>query len=113
MTTHQLEVIVVALIRFFLQVPSNNDTSNLGDIAPGTNFIFSVYVYKPYSICYGQRNSGEKMRFAMEIEALGTNRLTELVDSIQCISNSGLFKEVENTKVNLSILKDAKVCTFT
>lgn len=45
----------------------------------------------------------------MEIEALGTSTLAEVVDKIECISNAGLFKEVENTEADLSDLKHAKV----
>lgn len=75
---------------------------------PGTNFIYSIYVYKPFSIEYGRRNSGEKMRFAMEIEALGTDTLANVVDIIECISNTGLFKEVERPKL-YSELMTAKV----
>lgn len=76
---------------------------------PGSNFIYSIYVYRPYAIAYGQRNSAEKMRFAMEIEALGSNTLAEVADIIQCVSNMGLFKEVENTKVDFESISDAKV----
>lgn len=46
----------------------------------------------------------------MEIEALGTNTLAEFADTIQCISNMGLFREVENTKIDLDNLCNAKVC---
>lgn len=49
------------------------------------------------------------MRFAMEIEALGTNTLAEVADTIECVSNMGLFKEVENPKVDFKGLRDAKV----
>lgn len=48
----------------------------------------------------------------MEIEALGTNTLAEFADTIQCISNMGLFKEVENTKIDFKNLRQAKVNTF-
>lgn len=49
------------------------------------------------------------MRFAMEIEALGTNTLAEVVDTIECVSNMGLFKEVENTKIDSQKYNGAKV----
>nr|CAI5820194.1 unnamed protein product [Callosobruchus analis] len=42
------------------------------------------------------------MRFAYEIEALGSNSLAEIVDSIKCLSNNCLFIEVPDTKVDLT-----------
>ncbi|KAJ8961651.1 hypothetical protein NQ318_021248 [Aromia moschata] len=65
-------------------------------------------MYRPYSISYGQKNSGEKMRFAYEIEALGTNTLSQVADTIVCRANIGLYKEVPNTDVDLGALMNAK-----
>lgn len=76
---------------------------------PGSNFIYSIIVYKPYSINFSQRNSADKLRFAFEIEALGTNTLAEVADKICCVFDEGVFREVENTKVDLNPLKNAKV----
>lgn len=76
---------------------------------PGSNFIYSIIVYKPYSINFCQRNSADKLRFAFEIEALCTNTLAEVADKICCIFSEGIFEEVENTKVDLEPLMKAKV----
>ncbi|KAJ8963500.1 hypothetical protein NQ314_005579 [Rhamnusium bicolor] len=56
----------------------------------------------------GKKNSAEKLRFAYEIEALGTNTLAEVADTIPCIANIALYKEVENTKVDLGPFMNAK-----
>lgn len=48
----------------------------------------------------------------MEIEALGNNTLANVADIIQCVSNMGLFKEVEDTKVTLENIGAAKVKIF-
>ncbi|XP_018573932.1 uncharacterized protein LOC108912977 [Anoplophora glabripennis] len=94
--------------RFIKTTTVSSNQSVSCNIMPGTNFIYSIIVYKPYSINYSQRNSGGKLRFAFEIEALGTNTLAEVADKIYCIFNTGLFREVENTKVDLKPLMNAK-----
>lgn len=76
---------------------------------PGSNFIYTIIIYRPFSVNYSQRNSTCKLRFAYEIEALGTNTLAEVADKIYCVFNTGLYKEVENTKVDLKPLMNAKV----
>lgn len=100
----------VAHFRTFLRtvIVTNPASSAINDILPGTNFIYSIIIYKPFSIRYGFRNSTEKMRNAFEIEAIGTNTIAEVADKIQCILDLGLYKEVENTTVDLEQLTNAK-----
>nr|CAH7753656.1 unnamed protein product [Callosobruchus chinensis] len=76
--------------------------STVVDIRPGDDFIFSILVYRPFALEHDNKFGNEKMRFAYEIEALGANSLTELVDSIKCFSNDCLFLEVSDTKVDLN-----------
>lgn len=79
------------------------------NVKPGIDFLFSILIYKPRTIHQGQRHSAEKLRFAYEIEALGTNFLSQIVDAIECISDSAVIKEVENTAVDLTQFQNAKV----
>ncbi|XP_023025055.1 proximal sequence element A Pbp49 [Leptinotarsa decemlineata] len=91
-----------------LTITDNMSNHFRNDILPGTNFIYSILIYRPFSMSMGQKHSGEKLRFAMEIEALGTNLLSQIIDAIECVSNYGVLKEVENTKVNLKQFQNAK-----
>ncbi|KAG5867671.1 hypothetical protein JTB14_024938 [Gonioctena quinquepunctata] len=97
--------------RFLNLTITDNDNSNgsvTNVIVPGSNFIYSILIYKPFTIDNGQKHSGEKLRFAYEIEALGTNTLSQVIDVHECMSNYAVLKEVENTKVNLSQFRNAK-----
>ncbi|VEN54872.1 unnamed protein product [Callosobruchus maculatus] len=76
--------------------------STVNDIQPGDDFILSILVYRPFALEYENKFGTEKMRFAYEIEALSSNSLTEIVDSIKCFSNECLFLEVPDTKVDLN-----------
>ncbi|KAJ8915210.1 hypothetical protein NQ315_015433 [Exocentrus adspersus] len=94
--------------RFIKTGTVSSNRSVLCDMKPGTNFIYSIIVYRPYYINFNQKNSGERLRFAFEIEALGTNTLAEVADQICCVFNEGLFKEVEDTNVDLKPFMNAK-----
>lgn len=89
-------------------VDETRSKNDYQDICPSGDFIYSIIVYKPCSIYQGPKNSGEKLRFGFEIEALGRNVLSDVIDIIDCESNFRVVKEVENTNVNLSDFKDAK-----
>ncbi|CAG9861093.1 unnamed protein product [Phyllotreta striolata] len=77
-------------------------------VKPYSDYILSILIYQPRSIEQGNKYSSEKLRFAYEIEAIGSNKLSEVVDIIDCASNLAIIKEVENTDADLSEFQNAK-----
>ncbi|CAH2002056.1 unnamed protein product [Acanthoscelides obtectus] len=88
--------------RYLKPIVKSVAPSKVNDIEPGHDYIFSILIYKPFALEHANRFGNEKMRFAYEIEAVGSNTLTEVVDSIKCFSDDCLFLEVPDTKVDLS-----------
>lgn len=52
------------------------------------------------------------MSFNFELQVLGSNTLVEMIDKFECPADKVLFKEVENTNIDLKTLVNARVCSW-
>lgn len=78
------------------------------DIEPGSEYVLTIFVYKathqkPY------QKTWERLKCAQEFQALGSSLLIDVIEKIHCVTNDGLFLEVENTDIDLTALINAKV----
>lgn len=79
------------------------------DIQVGSTFIYKVQVYTPFNTLTGNKLTSDSVKVQYEIELLATNTLLELANSIKCISDLFIIKEVPDTKVDLTVLNTARV----
>ncbi|CAG9837040.1 unnamed protein product [Diabrotica balteata] len=89
-------------------MPQPDHIGEVEDLVPGSEFIYTMIWYRPFSFHQGTRNSSEKLRFQNEMDILGSSYLTAVVDKIECPSDSMILPEVENTKVDIQKFKDAR-----
>ncbi|XP_028134615.1 snRNA-activating protein complex subunit 3 [Diabrotica virgifera virgifera] len=89
-------------------MPQPDHIGEVDDLVPGNEFVYTMLWYRPFSFHHGVRNSTEKLRFKTEIDILGSNFLSDVIDKIECPADTMILPEVENTKVDIQQFKDAR-----
>ncbi|XP_019875130.2 snRNA-activating protein complex subunit 3 [Aethina tumida] len=93
--------------RSTLKLSGTTPADKAKDIEPGSEYVLTIFVYKathqkPY------QKTWERLKCAQEFQALGSSLLIDVIEKIHCVTNDGLFLEVENTDIDLTALINAK-----